>query len=392
MGQANPLEYLDFLGAVKTGFDMGQKIQDNRQRALDQQRLIELNMDRLSIEREREKRLREQQTAIINERELDRVAEENVRRDSARYGFDVQDALRAGATPIQAKSSSMVRNPSARADVVRSFDEFNPTPPQPLVAQPLNFGDADALVVGNTVVKNPAKEAAKETALQKNVRAIVDAQRRSGLVKDETEAAALEANLFRNGGKLPTLSETGREKLSDKTAALDLTDQVNDEIEGFDAKYGKGEFDRYIGRFDAPIDQIMDIVRKRNRPEDVAALEVLTKFAGIRNRTLKTRSGGTVTEGEGRRLADELGDKADKNLPVKLRVFRDGLRNDLKLAVGAMDNLTLPKNLVDVIEGRATRSESTGSLSREKAMEFLRQAGGDKEKARKLARDSGFKF
>lgn len=342
---ANPLEYLNFGLALKGGFDTGLAIQRQRDARIQARMLSEQRSAEMELERQREARLLAQQKADLLEKENIKKDKELARTNTNLALIEYQTQTQMGAEPGVALAESVRKNPGANLDDLRNFV---PSLRPPTTVEQIG---EDITVVNGTPMVNP-RARGTQTALQRNVDSIVDAQKRAGIVKDETDAAALRAELLRNNGKIPQLSEGGREKLAEKTAVLDLTDQISDDIEGFNAKYGKDAFDAYIGRVDAPIDTVLDILRKREDPESVDALKVMSKFAGIRNRTLKTRSGGAVTEGEYRRLQDELGDKADKNLVAKLRTFRDATRNDLKVQLGAYENINLPKNLVEIIEGR----------------------------------------
>lgn len=355
---ANPLEYLNFGLALKNGFDTGLQIQAQRDARVQSRMLMEQRSAEMELNRQREARLLADQKAELALQEKQRADVEMARRDTVGAIGEFQAQIEAGVEPLKAKAVSVQKFPMARLTEV-DFDQFAPKPPTQIEA--VEFGDADVVTINGQPVVNP-RARGTQTALQKNVDSIVDAQKRAGIVKDETQAAGLRAELLRNNGKIPQLSEGARDKLSEKTAVLDLTDQISDDIEGFNAKYGKDAFDSYIGRVDAPIDTVLDILRKRKDPESVDALKVMSKFAGVRNRTLKTRSGGAVTEGEYRRLQDELGDKADKNLVSKLRTFRDATRNDLKIQLGAYENINLPKNVVEIIEGR--KPSETGQPAR----------------------------
>lgn len=53
------------------------------------------------------------------------------------------------------------------------------------------------------------------------------------------------------------------------------------------------------------------------------------------------------------------------------------------------------KNALDDIVGRSSRNKNeqqNNELSRDKAVEYMRQANGDKEKAKQMARDDGYEF
>jgi len=430
---------LDYIGPIKAGFNMGMQIQQNRQEQADRLRLAQIQQGRLEIERQAEERMRAQEEDLIRQREADRIRRDVVQKDSAGYVYDFNDALRAmgpNPDPSVAHATAIQRNPMAIQALEK--DTFSPKPAP--VVTPITFepGVHVKIVDGHPIYdpqyraensftpiqkqvtdtvnselaagtldpqdaesrraelmanggRNP-QSINKPTAAQKNVDDILASQERLGVFKTQEDKEKARVQLMQNGGRLPQLPPQTIEKLSDKTAVLELSDQVASDIDKFNAKFGPNSFDSYIGKFDAPYEKVLDVIRKRTDPEDKAALDVLTKFAGIRNRTLKTRSGGTVTAGEAERFKEEFGDVTDKNLAAKLNVFRNGLRQDLKTQIGAFDNRNVPKNLVDIISGPSGTAVVAGPLTKDKASEFLQKAGGDKEQARKLARDAGYTF
>jgi hypothetical protein len=370
---ADPLTYLDTLGAIKTGFNIGQQIQENRARAQDRQNLAELRMEQLYNQRQQEARLRQQQEALIQERELDRVAKEAVLRDSQGARVDFYDAMRAGAEPSQAAMMAFKRNRNADPDVAREFEKFIPTP---TTIERVQVGDDEAVLANGRQLVSPS---GRDTAPVRTASAFADAEIAAGRAT-EAERPALIANQLskepapvRNanavvktmvdGGLLPAdkaketvakLAKTGGTflrppaatilKLDERVATIELADQLDKDLTEFDQKFGNGALDEYVGGFDVPLDKALDFMRKRGTPKDVEALRIFQNFANIKNGKIKTISGATVTADEGKRTDASIGSVLNKNFVNQFRNFRQNERSTFKSTIDSFQDYQLPDN------------------------------------------------
>lgn len=377
MGQGNPYE-LDVLGAIKTGFEIGTKIQDNRQRKLDQARIIQMNNERLYLERQQENRLRDAQEQIINERELDRTRRSMVDEQTSKYAYDVNDLVKQGFTALEARAEVDKRYPLAK-QTGESVDEFLP----PRIT-PFSFDGKDAAVVGKTVVRNPGM--ALDPSAVRTAEALADAKIQSGQAAEEDRSAivagALErkdatvrrseqvadsmikagflepaqrdktvAEMNQNGGKILRPNETTLLKLGERVGTIEMADQLDKDLNSFDQKFGKGSLDAYIGQFDAPLDKALDLMRKRKSPQDVEALRIFQTFADIKNGKIKTVSGATVTKDEGKRADAAIGSVLNKNFVNQFRNFRANEKSTFKATVDTLEGYKLPKNVLAAAGG-----------------------------------------
>jgi len=370
------LDYLDFGGALKGGFNIGLQIQQQRDaRVLAQdarvraQMMSDLRSQELETERLREQRLMQQAKNEHQEKELKRS-------QTANAVSQYSDLMAHDADPFAARAWVQKNNPYA---VDLDFDQL--TPPRPMTFQE----GSDGMWVNGKLVENPNKipsvigvkvpegyDAAmagkqlvrrseeKQTALDRNVGDMLSVHERLGLVKTPEEKDRLEVRLRQGGGKLRELETTALTKLADEASVLDLTDWLLEDVDAFESEFGKGSFSRFIGPLDARFDQAVASLIQDKTPMGVAAKRILGKFASLQNNTLKNRSGGTVTVQEGKRILGETGDKTDPNLVNKLRTFRDVQRNDLNITLDTYEGIELPPKTVDIIKGRSSRTRPTG--------------------------------
>jgi hypothetical protein len=231
----------------------------------------------------------------------------------------------------------------------------------------------------------------EKTATMKNTEFAVDAALKAGFEGDRAKLMEIAAN---NNGKIPIMTEANVVKFGERAAVLELTDSVLDKVDQFNAKYGKDAIDAYVGQFDAPLDQVLDVIRKRKSPKDLDALEIIQTFEDVRTGKIKANSGLTVTKAEQERMDKVIGTTLNRNFISALKTFNNNDRDVYKTQLESFSDRIVPDSLKKPIsvKRRELYPKSGGTLTREQAAQFLRDAGGDKERARQLARDAGFSF
>jgi hypothetical protein len=154
----NPYE-LDYLGAVKTGFDIGQSIQERRDRQRVQQMQSADRVARLELDRQVENRRRESE--LNNERQ--RLAMETAALErhaaGAQYTADVYDLVNQDPQrdPLRAHVIAVERNPKAPQAQI-SLINIMPSKPKP----PTTVTD---LPGGAKIIEGPGKYIAPPKAV-----------------------------------------------------------------------------------------------------------------------------------------------------------------------------------------------------------------------------------
>jgi hypothetical protein len=182
----------------------------------------------------------------------------------------------------------------------------------------------------------------EKTATMKNAEFAVDAALKAGFEGDPAKLMEIAAN---NNGKIPIMTEQNVVKFGERAAVLELTDSVLDKVDQFNAKYGKDAIDSYVGQFDAPFDQALDLIRKRGAPKDLDALEILQTFEDVRTGKIKANSGLTVTKAEQDRMDKVIGTTLNKNFVSALKTFNNNDRAVYKTQLEGFSDRIIPDSI-----------------------------------------------
>jgi hypothetical protein len=110
---ANPLDYLDFAAPLRSGFNMGLQVQQQRDNRRLQEEAAADRMIRLEIQRQQENRMMEQVQNAAAARRAMEIERAEVQRDSVGYALATREAANNGATPIDAHTLGLTKYPKA---------------------------------------------------------------------------------------------------------------------------------------------------------------------------------------------------------------------------------------------------------------------------------------
>lgn len=189
---------------------------------------------------------------------------------------------------------------------------------------------------------------ARKTNLQRRTEYVVDSKVAAGNIAPQ-EVKDLQDQVASRGGRAALLSDSAIGKIADQSTVVAMTDQVVNRIDKFEQKFGS--LDEFIGAADVPINQWLDVLRKRNTPKALAALDIFQEFIDVKNGKIKTISGGTVTTAEAKRMDGAIGSQVNKNFIRQIRNFRDNERTRFNNTLESYEGYTLPKKWRAIASG-----------------------------------------
>jgi hypothetical protein len=178
---------------------------------------------------------------------------------------------------------------------------------------------------------------------------------------------------------------------------------VNKRIEKFNEKFldtlGPNAFGKMIGPVSGRIEKEKTAILKPELLSEAtkAANEIKNSIALLPQPYRKANFGSNFTKLEKDVFAQFLAEptaanylQTAKTFPEDMRLILNNELSNRKLAPNAP--FTLLKKYIGNPEAAQAVEGGGAPITREQAAQFMIQAGGDKEQARKLARDAGFKF
>jgi len=174
--------------------------------------------------------------------------------------------------------------------------------------------------------------------------------------------------------------------------------EIADEVARFDALFGKGSFQEYVGPIDNATFRFKTkraLSKDQLSDADNQARSIQQRVAGIVQAYRNQNFGSALTSNEDRIFRNIVSSPADQDYVQSLKVFSDVLAGRAKRQVELKKfagNIPLELKRKYLANKQTTPATGGGALTRERAAQFLRDAGGDKERARQMARDAGFSF
>lgn len=248
------------------------------------------------------------------------------------------------------------------------------------------------------------------TAAMRNTNEFIDnltkLNQLSGVEMDEKTIQAFRTRMQGLGGRLREAPEKTRQAIDNQFAVLETIDDFRNRIRDFEERNPGRKFSEFLGIIPRKYTDTLALFEEEKDPVRREALEIAADFQGIRNGVLATRSGLTVTAGEDQRLSAEIGSLNDKNMLVKLdrfrskqeRALRDTLARNAEYMLG--DYYTqyyfskpgtspLSINTTPSMPQRGPGPQ-LAPITKAKALQIFREAGGNKARAEELARQQGF--
>ena len=164
----------------------------------------------------------------------------------------------------------------------------------------------------------------------------------SGQVLSPAKEAELRQTFIGGGGRLRPLEAKTSTKLEDEFAVMETIDSLQDGISEFEKQYPGKKFTDFIGAIPATEVKIRSLIQTEKDPARKEVLGLLADFSGVINRTARTTSGLNVTEGEAKRITQEIGSVFDKNSLIKLDQFRKRIEKSARGTIGRNIDKALP--------------------------------------------------
>jgi len=183
-----------------------------------------------------------------------------------------------------------------------------------------------------------SKQASKKGAVEKNTELFIRAANAKAKAFGKTltpfQEAELRQTFIGGGGRLKALEPKTATKLEEEFAVMETIDGLQDGISEFEARYPNKKFTDFLGAIPSTEIKIRSLIQTEKDPMKQEALGLLADFMGVVNRTARTTSGLNVTEGEAKRITQEIGGSFDKNSIIKLDRYRKRIEQSARGTIG----------------------------------------------------------
>jgi hypothetical protein len=201
-------------------------------------------------------------------------------------------------------------------------------------------------IAQQTLLAAESFDKSKIGAVGKNTDLFIEAAKAKAKAVGQDLSPAKEAELRQTfigaGGRLKALEAKTATKLEDEFAVMETIDGLQDGISEFEKQYPGKKFTDFLGVIPATEVKIRSLIETEKDPVRKEALGLLADFAGVVNRTARTTSGLNVTEGEAKRITQEIGGVFDKNSIIKLDRFRKRIEQSARGTIGRNIDKSLP--------------------------------------------------
>lgn len=189
-------------------------------------------------------------------------------------------------------------------------------------------------------------EKSKQSTVLKNADLFIEAAKSkakaAGQELSPVKEAELRQTFIGGGGRLRPLEAKTATKLEDEFAVMETIDQLQDGIAEFEKNFPGKKFTDYLGAIPTTEVKLRSLIQTEKDPAKQEALGLLADFAGVVNRTARTTSGLNVTEGESKRINQEIGGVFDKNSLIKLDRFRKRIEQSARGTINRNLDKALP--------------------------------------------------
>jgi hypothetical protein len=210
----------------------------------------------------------------------------------------------------------------------------------------IDTGQIPQEIAAQSLLAAESFEKSKTGAVGKNTDLFIEAAKAkakaSGQELTPVKEAELRQTFIGGGGRLKPLADKTATKLEDEFAVMETIDSLQDGIAEFEKQYPSKKFTDFLGAIPATEVKIRSLIETEQDPVRKEALGLLADFAGVVNRTARTTSGLNVTEGEGKRITQEIGSVFDKNSIIKLDRFRKRIEQSARGTIGRNIDKALP--------------------------------------------------
>jgi hypothetical protein len=210
----------------------------------------------------------------------------------------------------------------------------------------IDTGQIPQEIAAQSLLAAESFEKSKTGAVGKNTDLFIEAAKAkakaSGQELTPVKEAELRQTFIGAGGRLKPLADKTATKLEDEFAVMETIDSLQDGIAEFEKQYPGKKFTDFLGAIPATEVKIRSLIETEQDPVRKEALGLLADFAGVVNRTARTTSGLNVTEGEGKRITQEIGSVFDKNSIIKLDRFRKRIEQSARGTIGRNIDKSLP--------------------------------------------------
>jgi hypothetical protein len=210
----------------------------------------------------------------------------------------------------------------------------------------IDTGQIPQEIAAQSLLAAESFEKSKTGAVGKNTDLFIEAAKAkakaSGQELTPVKEAELRQTFIGGGGRLKPLEAKTATKLEDEFAVMETIDSLQDGISEFEKQYPGKKFTDFLGAIPATEVKIRSLIETEQDPVRKEALGLLADFAGVVNRTARTTSGLNVTEGEAKRITQEIGSVFDKNSIIKLDRFRKRIEQSARGTIGRNIDKSLP--------------------------------------------------
>ena len=210
----------------------------------------------------------------------------------------------------------------------------------------IDTGQIPQEIAAQSLLAAQSFEKSKTGAVGKNTDLFIEAAKAKAAASGQELTPVKEAELRQTfigaGGRLKPLADKTATKLEDEFAVMETIDSLQDGIAEFEKQYPGKKFTDFLGAIPATEVKIRSLIETEQDPVRKEALGLLADFAGVVNRTARTTSGLNVTEGEGKRITQEIGSVFDKNSIIKLDRFRKRIEQSARGTIGRNIDKSLP--------------------------------------------------
>jgi DNA-directed RNA polymerase subunit F len=217
---------------------------------------------------------------------------------------------------------------------------------KPAVESLIESGGIPQDIAQQTLLAAESFDKSKIGAVGKNTDLFIEAAKAKAKAVGQDLSPAKEAELRQTfiggGGRLKALEAKTATKLEDEFAVMETIDGLQDGISEFEKQYPGKKFTDFLGVIPATEVKIRSLIETEKDPVRKEALGLLADFAGVVNRTARTTSGLNVTEGEAKRITQEIGGVFDKNSIIKLDRFRKRIEQSARGTIGRNIDKSLP--------------------------------------------------
>jgi len=210
----------------------------------------------------------------------------------------------------------------------------------------IDTGQIPQEIAAQSLLAAESFEKSKTGAVGKNTDLFIEAAKAkaaaSGQELTPVKEAELRQTFIGGGGRLKALEAKTATKLEDEFAVMETIDSLQDGISEFEKQYPGKKFTDFLGVIPSTEVKIRSLIETEKDPVRKEALGLLADFAGVVNRTARTTSGLNVTEGEAKRITQEIGGVFDKNSIIKLDRFRKRIEQSARGTIGRNIDKSLP--------------------------------------------------